>query len=390
MDRRGFLAHLGGDAVAALLGFATRSNASGNSPAAMKRFLLSSSGCGRATGYAETNKIVTFDGKTHVAWLDSASGKFLVRVRTLDRRSGQWSPVYTVGEAVDNHGGPALTVDSGGFLHIVYHPHHHPFRYRRSVQPNEAAEWTEELRFGKRCTYPTLLCGADDTLYLTCRESDREPWVVNLYTKPPGRQWQGPRPILQADVPGYAHFQEALAWGPDHRTLHLSCRIHDGNPRQGYRNTVGYLYSTDSGHSWRRDDGREVQLPATTESITVIEKATTPTQRERLRCGAIAVDRSGKPYILYSVDGKEAIIASLDADGQWQKLSVLEHTSERSSLSGVTLPGGIVVGEARIFLALTTGRAWGGPNAEVVWLQSADSGRAFAWQFASKVDPNVA
>ncbi len=105
----------------------------------------------------------------------------------MERDSGEWSPAVTVGEAHDNHGGPALTVDSRGFLHIIYFPHHHPFRHRRSVRPNDASEWQEEERVGTKCTYPTLMCGKDDTLYLTCRESATNPWVVNLYTKPAGK-----------------------------------------------------------------------------------------------------------------------------------------------------------------------------------------------------------
>ena len=41
------------------------------------RFLLSSEGSGRATAYLESPKIITFQGRTHVAWLDStAAGTF--------------------------------------------------------------------------------------------------------------------------------------------------------------------------------------------------------------------------------------------------------------------------------------------------------------------------
>jgi hypothetical protein len=103
--------------------------------------VLSERGCGRATAYSEFNKIVAIGARTHVSWLDSENGKFLVKIQTLDRETGKWSAVYTVGQAYDNHGGPSLTCDSSGFLHIVYYPHHHPFRYRRSVRPNDASQW---------------------------------------------------------------------------------------------------------------------------------------------------------------------------------------------------------------------------------------------------------
>ena len=121
--------------------------------------LLSENGCGRATAYSDANKIITLEDKTHVSWLDSIAEGFRVRVRTLDRKTNQWSPTYTVGEAYDNHGGPALTVDSLGYLHIVYYPHHHPFRYRRSVRPNDVSEWGDEIQFAMYLSHDGLRFG---------------------------------------------------------------------------------------------------------------------------------------------------------------------------------------------------------------------------------------
>lgn len=111
---------------------------------------------------------------TRPTWLDSVADKFCVRIRTLDRWPNQWSLTYTVGEAYDNHGGPALTMDSRGFLHLIYYPHHHPFRYRKSKCPNEASEWEEETQFGEELTYPTLVCGPGNTLYLTARWNQKK------------------------------------------------------------------------------------------------------------------------------------------------------------------------------------------------------------------------
>ena len=58
--------------------------------------LLSEHGCGRATAYGDCNKIITLQDKTHVAWLDSIAEGFRVRARTLDRKTNEWSPTYTV------------------------------------------------------------------------------------------------------------------------------------------------------------------------------------------------------------------------------------------------------------------------------------------------------
>ncbi len=398
MQRRDFLKSVALEAagVAVLRDAAEASAASADDPA--KTFLLSQHGCGRATGYAETNKIVTLDGKTHVAWLDSQGDRFHVRVRTLDRRSGAWSETRTVGEAYDNHGGPALTVDSEGFLHVMYYPHHHPFRYRRSLRPNDASAWGEEQQFGKRCTYPTLLCGPDDTLYLTCRESDQQPWVVNLYKKAPGGTWQGPMAILRAEEPGYAHFQDALAWGPDHRALHLSCRIYDGNP--GRPRVVGYLKSPDSGKTWQREDGTPVELPATAKTVTPIAEGSEP-GGEGLRCGSIAVDPAGKPHVLFSSTSTEdpvpAWIASPDGSGTFRRRAVLDELPAPLAARRLTMAGGLTIApDGRRFAVLQAIKAppgsdtWGHASNEIVWLESEDGAGAFTAQMASAPDPDRA
>ncbi|MHC4441801.1 MAG: BNR-4 repeat-containing protein [Planctomycetota bacterium] len=364
------------------------------------RFLLSEHGCSRATGYAEANKLVTVGGKTHVAWLDSVEEGFRVRIRTLDRAKGSWSPTYTIGRAHDNHGGPALTVDSKGYLHAVYYPHHHPFRYKRSLRPNDSSFWQEEyVRIGQRCTYPTLLCGGDDTLYLTCRESTTGPWVVNFYTKPPGKGWQGPTAILRGASPrGYAHFQEALAWGPDHRTIHLSCRIYDGKPGRGH--TVGYLRSRNFGRTWENSAGEPVELPATPETVTNISKLRDRT-KANLRCGSLAVDHRGRPHVVYSsCAGRrpEAWLAWPDDSGCWQQRSLLGAIRKNWSAWGLTMPGGISFSrDGRMFIVLTMvqpgltdeKKIWGNPGCEVVRLESSDGGKQFKAVMVSGLDPQV-
>jgi hypothetical protein len=395
MRRRTFLRDLAVGAAGVTWMASRARTASAADSKQAERFKLSDHGCGRATGYAETNKIITLGDKTHVAWLDSQDKGFHVRVRTLDRPTGRWSPTYTVGKAFDNHGGPALAADSKGHLHIVYYPHHHPFRYRRSTRPNDASQWEAEVQFGKRCTYPTLVVGRDDTLYLTCRESSKtEPWVVNLYVKRPDGGWRGPRTIMKASGPAYAHFQEALAWGPDHRTLHLSTRMY-----RGTAHTVAYMQSADLGKTWRRFDGRPIKLPATSSTIDVI--AQNHTKRDLgYRCGSIAVDAAGTPHVLYSQIRPHppgVWIATPGKNGEWHKRSLVPDVAKALPGWFATMPGGMAFGkDRRIFVALTVTpidllknpeyKAWGNSQHEVLWLESCDRGKTFAGKMVSKLD----
>jgi len=393
MQRREFLKTLAvGTAGAVVL--EDRATMAAPGPAKpVNRFLLSETGASQATGWGNANKIITLGGKTHVTWLDSVREGFRVRIRTLDRSAGQWSPTYTLGEAFDNHGCPALTVDSRGFLHVVYYPHHNPFRYRRSVRPNDASQWEEEVRFGQRCTHPMLMCGADDTLYLVCRESLTDLWRLNLYTKSPGGRWQGPVGLVRVDKPGYAHFQAALCWGPDRRTLHLSCHIKEGN----WPHTVGYLCSPDAGKTWQRHDGTRPSLPATADTVTVIAKGS-KNPKVGFRCGSVAVDQRGAPYVTYSYYANlypETWIASPDASGKWHSRSLVERSAGLPAGMGLAMSGALTFGsDGRMFLGLTMRKPpprdplWGHPTTEIAWLESKDDGESFTVRTASEPAPH--
>lgn len=363
--------------------------------------LLSEQGCGRATGYAEANKIVTVGDKTHVAWLDSPPEGFRVRVRTLDRRTGQWSPTYTVGEAYDNHGGPALSVDSEGFLHIVYYPHHHPFRYRKSKRPNDASEWEDEIQFGQRCTYPTLVCGPDNTLYFTCRRSySNKPWEVELWTKRLDGDWEGPFPIARSRHRGYAHFQESLAWSPDHRLLHLCCRFHEKTDKGGYGRlqTVAYMVSEDCGKTWRRSDGSAIELPVTAETVERLASGGGNEARE-LRAGGMTVDAAGKPHLVYSIGegGRvKSILATLEDDGTWHRRDLTAHLPERWKDWDLTMAGGVTFNggqgmtiTAQVQKVRDNRSSWGHPTNEVVRFQSIDDGESFQFDVVSKPAPQT-
>lgn len=398
MNRRTFLtAAVSGTSFASLAWRACRAGgAEAGGP-----FLLSADGCGRATGYAETNKIVTWQRKTHVAWLDSVAGGFRVRARSLDHPSGSWSATYTLGAAHDNHGGPALTVDSRGLLHAVYFPHHHPFRYRKSKRPNDASQWEEEIQFGQRCTYPTLVCGVDDTLYLTCRRSfDGRPWQMELWTKRPEGAWQGPTVIARARWPGYSHFQESLAWSPDRGRLHLCCRFHEKSDGGAYGRvqTVAYMLSDDLGATWRRPDGGATGEPGTAETVDVLASGGVDADRI-LRAGSLAVDAQGRPHLIYSVreaGRSETTLAVLEGDGRWRRRGLAAYLPPRFKDWELTMPGGVTFNRAGELLVTATlmrvgagEETWGHPTSEVVRLASADGGATFSFELISPPDRAV-
>jgi hypothetical protein len=290
-------------------------------------FLLSSRGCERATS-GTGNKIITHEGKTHATWLDSTEKGFFVRIRTLDRESGKWSPAYTLGTANGNHGRPAITIDSKGYLHAVYGVHHNTVPYRTSVRPNDASEWTEEKTFGGGVTYPTLVCGPDDTLYMTGRLG----WEgVCLYAKPPGGDWEDRGLIIRIEEGcfSYAAFHSGLAWSPDRQTLHLSTSSYQGKTdesnRWGQIQSANYMRSPDSGRTWQRADGSPIDLPATSKTMDMLAWDESLYPKPGIRnLGALVVDSTGTPYVLYLRYNMEppgqVFLVTPDERGEWQHL----------------------------------------------------------------------
>jgi hypothetical protein len=364
--------------------------------------VLSEHGCGRATAYSEFNKIVTIGVRTHVSWLDSENGKFLVKIQTLDRETGKWSAVYTVGQAYDNHGGPSLTCDSSGYLHIVYYPHHHPFRYRRSVRPNDASQWIEEVQFGKKCTYSSMVCTTDDKLVLVCRESRTRQWALNLYEKPANGEWKGPRTILHGNAPsGYTRWQAALVLGRDGKTLHMSFMLYEQALTEvGY--AVGYLRSPDAGKTWQRSNGKKITLPATPATIEIVDGSAKVEGPTNFRPGNIALDTDGVPWMVYSrIDREpfEAWVARLTAEGKWRKIPLLPVIERKWKGRGVKMPGSIVFGpDGTMYVVVTTVKSgtgdelafWGHPSAEVALLVSKNRGRTFSLFEVSGADDSAA
>ena len=362
-------------------------------------FLLSGEGSGRATAYLESPKIISFDGKTHVAWLDSPEEGFRVRIRTLDHDSGNWSEAWTIGMATDNHGGPALTIDADGYLHVLYYSHHHPFRYRRSLRPNDASEWTPYQEFGINLTYPALLCARDGTLIMTARRSyDDKPWELELWRKPPDGKWQRQGPVLRARHGIYSQFAASLAWGPDHKVLHLGTRIYEmpGNEAISPITTVGYLSSPDHGATWFRSDGSEVELPATAESIDTIAMGRGGEGRI-LYAGSIGVDAGGQPFVPYSVriqESSQAYLATPMADGKWHQLHLNPFLPEAYRDWDLFMHGGIAFGSsgqpvmvATVMQVPIDEHEWGHPSTELVCFRSEDEGKCFVGEVLGPPDP---
>ena len=246
--------------------------------------LLSEHGSTRSTRYAVSNKIVTLDGKTHVAWLDSISQTMIA---TYDHATDTWGDAVKVGDGKDNHGGPALTCDGEGHLHIVFGPHGGPFQHCRSAKPNDASEWVKRPNFGDNGTYPSLVCDRDDTLHIIYRGGS-SPCKLLYQQRPKDGEWSTPRVLADPDMkPGYTHYHSALTIAPDD-TLHVSFDIY----RFGAAKGAGHMMSRDRGETWTLADGSPLDLPVMPASEVFFRRT-----EDALKTVAIVCDAQGHPWI---------------------------------------------------------------------------------------------
>jgi len=363
-------------------------------------FILSETGSGRATAYIESSKVITCQGKTHVAWLDTPPEGFRIKTRSRDNETGAWSDTVTVGEAVDNHGGPAMTIDAEGYLHIVYFSHHHPFRYHRSVRPNDASEWGPMEQFGTDLTYPTLLCAADGTLILSARRSyEKEPWELELWRKPPGGVWTRQGPILKSQRINYSQYATSMMWGADHKKLFMSFRIYEqpsyDTPPVSYT-AVGCMVSPDEGRTWQRLDGTKLELPATGDTAEIIFRSESDHGRV-VDSGAMALGPGDVPHIGYSVrleNTSEAYLATPKAGGGWNHVHLNPFLPHGWRDCALVFSGGIVfngAGQPIIVtpvINLADGKQfWGHPSTELMRFDSSDGGRTFTATLVDEPNP---
>ncbi len=363
-------------------------------------FLLSSSGSGRATAYTDSNKIISHQGKTHVTWLDTPNEGFRIKIRTLDQASGEWTEEVTVGEADDNHGGPSLTIDAEGYLHIVYFSHHHPFRYQRSVRPNDASEWGEIEQFGTDLTYPTLLCAQDGTLILSARRSyEDKPWEHEQWKKAPGGKWTRHSTLIRSDHTNYSQYAASMVWGLDHKSLYLSFRIYQqpsyDTPPYWYT-AFGVMMSPDEGETWTKVDGTPLTLPATVATSDIL--VNTQTSEGRIvEAGAMAISPEGVPFVVYHVrmdDSSESYLATPLPDGGWNHLHLNRFLSAEHRDLGLMMAGSVAFkgnGQPVIVGTLVdlTDREqyWGHPTTQLVQFDSEDGGLTFTSKLIDEKDP---
>jgi hypothetical protein len=164
----------------------------------------------------------------------------------------------------DIHNTPSITLDSQGYLHVLTGTHGQPFKYARSMQPNDAhAGWTpsEPIGDGLRQTYVGFVCGPDDTLNAAFRlwQHGKPPHRASHHAtlatmrKPPDGPWEAPEILVVAPLSEYSIFYHRLTIDRTGRLFlsydYWSTFWFYRNDHFGSRRSL--LMSPDGGDTWK-------------------------------------------------------------------------------------------------------------------------------------------
>jgi BNR repeat-containing family member len=265
--------------------------------------VISDRASNRATSYELSNKIITAKDRIFVAWLDEAQH---VRVSTYDLKSDAWSEPADLGAADDNHGGPALTMDSQGYLYAVFGPHAaNPLRFRRSQKPYDAESWDKlAIVPSGGATYPCAVFDDKDTMHIVyrCHVTTGGPIVLRHIRRFRDGTWSKPIDLADA-APGagktYRSYYASLAISKD-GIIHLATHLFKENAYAHF----AYMCSQDGGDTWENVKGEKLRLPVTPDSPCVLRSESTPDEMPgwkngSTRIGNIALDDKGDPWIVY-------------------------------------------------------------------------------------------
>lgn len=209
----------------------------------------------------------------------------------------------------DAHNSISLGMDREGHLHISYDHHVTQLKYRRSLQPHDVLEWTDELpmtgQSEEQVTYPTFILPRQGfPLTLLYRHGTHNNGTAFIKTYDEARQqWQDhPKPILsgaeQKPWTANAYWNNPVV-GED-GSLHLSFvwRTHSLGEKKRVNNiNVGYAKSYDNGLSWWTSKNQPYQLPITPTNGETIWPVS-PGSNLMNQC-SMALDSQQRPHIVF-------------------------------------------------------------------------------------------
>lgn len=240
-----------------------------------------------------------------------------------DGAEGKWSKPFILGggEKYDQHYYPNMVMDHEGYLHVFYGSHCDPVHYRRTEEPRDISEWTEEsfpIRIG---TYPRPFVMNDGSLIVFMRsgmtKSTRYRYGF-IRSTDGGSSWSEFKTLI--DVPdnawipyvGGVYVEETA---DEDTVIHIAWSWFDyaKDSSNIYYEDVIYASFVPSKEIWMDAAGSEHPLPLTYDQVEPVWK------KHWLYVEDLTLDPEGQPVVIfhdYDREGK-AIVYTATFDEQW-------------------------------------------------------------------------
>ncbi len=357
---------------------------------------LSTEGSDRATAYNISRKLVRRGDELIVGWLDGPASKdepVRIRLGICDGESGRLKTVVSLGEGVDNHCGPTLTLDANGRLHTLVGAHHGDFLYRYSDDPSDESSWSSPEPIGPHHSYPAYIIDRDGTFHLAYRERG-ERWQLQYTRKRPGGNWETPIPIAESPTPGYNHFMHSLTIGPTGR-LHLTFQFHyseSGVNLDCLTKGMTHIASDDGGDTWTNAGGPCV-FPLTIDTTRWISSCFDD-PKATMRIGTHVVDRNDHVWVFASLPGPDRGVMWHQTDTGWENID-LSTAIPDLDLSGGKSTAISYDARDRIHLLVATDPkgeipGWYDPSIELYQLVFENDGQRVDCNLLTETDPERA
>ena len=296
------------------------------------------------------------------------------------------TPDPTDRKEIDNHGKPALTVDSKGYVHLVFGGHGGlpilgenlygtPGSGRQihvvTKNPEDISSWEVLDNIDPFGTYDQFLKMANGDLYLFYRHgSHRSDWVYQKSTDD-GRTFAPPVSVIkhkaQANDPNthdawYAWFNVANGNTITVQYIYHPCLIENHNKQ---RVNVYYMKMNCGDGTWENAAGTALPLPVTKETadrLTLVHNSGSA----KVNHGVCRVDETGAPHMFFRHAAGSVRYT------RWLGTAWQEPTAVAGPETGGQDGDMVVESPTVIWLLLKGNRAGGGT--EVCWWKTSDGG----------------
>jgi len=338
-----------------------------------------SNGSERATAYEMANKIVRYGNKTHIGYLKYEGGGYKACVRTYHHDTGEWDDEVCLGSVNDNHGTPALAIDSNGYLYVFYDGHHTTLKWRKSTNPNDASSWTDAEAVPNQAnypSYPSVVIDSSNNVHLIYRSTEESPLSL-YYQKYNGSSWSTTTKLAEGDSVYIPSYSCSIAID-NSDVLHVGVLFYDLPADKGKK--AGYMKSDDGGSTWKKSDGTTYTLPVTYSTLETVETG------DNLRLGNIAVDSNDHPFFVV------IRMHNSPHDGQFWRYDGTSWIGTTLSVSGKNLYASCSTTflNGIIYIFLHAGSSWSADDCEVYMFYSSDNGSTFTSKQISTTDSSNA